>query len=171
MENGSYFCLEATNYQEWSAVMYITQSCSPSALIKYYYPLRFQDLQHTPVLTPLSSLPCPSSRWQSNSVPPRMLPGTLRVVSRDLGATVGATHLHPDHAVPQPQQSQQGYHQFGSRWEAHLFTRGAAQPYRPKPFGLEQWPQWGWSGRNTSSTLFMCTSAGLYRRTWEEVGI
>lgn len=135
----------------------------PSVLIKYYYLLRFQDLQYSPVLTPLSFLQCPSARWQSDSVPSRMLPGTLRVVSRDLGATVGATHLHPDHAVPQPQQSQQGNHQFGSRREAHLFTRGAAQPYRPKPFGLEPWPRLDWSGLNASSTLFMYIC--LYRRT------
>lgn len=145
--------------------MYITQRHCPLTLTKYYYPLSFQDLQYTPVLTPLSSLQCPSTRWQSNGVPPPTFPGKLRVVSRDLGATVGATHLHPDHAVPQPQQPQQGNHQFGSRWEAHLFTRGAAQPYRPKPFGLEPWPQWGWSGPNVLSILFMCTSAGLYRRT------
>lgn len=125
--------------------MYIRHRCPPPPQST------FQGLQYIPVLTPLSSLQCLSERRQSNSVPPRMLPGTVRVVSRDLGATVGDTYLHPDHAVPQPQQSQQGKHQFGSRWEAHLFTRGAAEPYRPEP-----WPQWGWSGLNASSTLFMC---------------
>lgn len=103
----------------------------------------------------LSFLWCVSARRQSGSVASRTLSGTLRVVDWDLGAAVGATHFHPDHAVPQPQQSRQDDRQLCSRWKAHLFTRGAAQQHRLKPFRSEP-QQWQRSGLMTPSTLYMC---------------
>lgn len=91
---------------------------------------------------PNSLILCSSKRRQSGGVVSWTLADALRAVIWDMGAALGATHLHSDHAVPKPERSQQLQHY--SRRKTHIFTRRAAKWYTVKPFcSGSQHRKWG----------------------------